>query len=996
MADPLSISLAVITLATALKDLTELALKLRDSFRNHPRNMRIAHSLAAETLEIVQDLDKYYQSHRDALDKMPEVRDAVIALSKDMKSVHDKCLPFFQVETSPPKGLRKTILLIELWMKRKELESNICDLKEQANRCYRRFTVCTTLDVTTKSGPDEHRAFAFQTHTQLGTVIAIGELKGAVTEGFVATGRQLSTLQVSDENVLAFMGSTRAALSALPPGVTLSEDLVFKLYIRGHVHKIDNILRDLASKHSYALEEPDARHSRPFSVRSSISLNTPAEVEYMRAKVVTDLIRVQHDLLDVEAGGTPTQEGAWPLNTLSVALDGLGMFSESLVLCTWSVDLYKTLSKSARDVYAPHLALALYNLSYSSFNSGDFARAIVTAAECLALLKISVSTTQMIQLTAEMLSQSARHRRAIDEDPSGALKDAQDSVAMFECLGANEIDESGANAVVLDYANALDVQRRCLYDSQRYQEALDAGEEALGLRRRLAQSYEDVGNQYQIACICIFLCSDAFRDILPLSSALKYAEEAERGFEKVQEIIRAEEDIPYCLEQKTKILMEMGRSGDALAVYQKLARRVRFMATNQWMYLPMLQDLSSDLFELGHYFEAATMSRTIVEISRQSSDTLLPAPRFDILLHHAQNCDMADCLSDALTCSREALVVAKFQRVKDASFTKQYLFCVQTAAHMSLDAGYPDEAINHCQRSLNNISSLSAYNQEILYLICIEALAFLRLGQLSLATATLNRGYDFTESLTLNFQKDVRYGKLLFTSALVYRCKGMQEDALTAIKAAVPIFESANWNPQLYMLSDLQADMGYDAEGLDTAEGAMRSTEHCTSLPPSIAFWHKNSQYSLCLRLFFNGDFTRARKLILEVRAFYKWHSHSRNAWFVNLACAIRAEGILECASDRHAEGAAARTRLEELQRRLRATLSGVAEQVEVGLNYERNFPAWKRLLEKYPLTCSHWSEESSNEEQQSGQEFDQESYQESYQELDQESDKESDQESES
>ncbi|KAF9554041.1 hypothetical protein CPC08DRAFT_767051 [Agrocybe pediades] len=872
---------------------------------------------------------------------MPEVRDAVVALSKDMKSVHDQCLPFFQIETFSQTGLRRTIMLIELWLKRKELESNIRSLKEQANRYFRRFT----------------------RHAQLGAVAAIGEIKNAITEGFAATGRQLSTLQVSDENMLAFMGSTRAALSTLPPGVTLSEDLVLKLYVRGHVHKIDNILRDLASKHSYVVEEPDARHSRPFIVRSSISLNTPAEVEYMRGKVVTDLIRVQQGLLEVEAGGAPMQKGAWALNTLSVALDGLGMFSESLILCTWSVDLYKTLSKSARDVYAPHLALALYNLSYPFFNSGDFVRAIVTAADCLALLKISVSTTQMIQLRAEMLSQSARYRRAIDDDPSGALKDAQDSVAMFECLGASEIDESGANTVVLDYANALDVQRRCLYDSQRYQEALHTGEEALGLRRRLAHCYEDVGNQYAIACICMFLCSNAFRDILPLSSALKYAEEAERSFEKVHEIRRAEEDIPYCLAQQIKILMELGRSGDALAVYQKLARRVRFTVTNQWTYLPMLRNFSTDLYELGHYFEAATTSRTVVEISRQSSDTLLPVSRLDILLHHSLICDMADYLSDALAYSREALAVAELQRVKDASFTRQYLLCIQKVAQMSLDAGYPDEAINHCQRSLNNISSLSGYNQEILYLICIEALAFLRLGQLGLATATLNKGYDLTESLTLNFQKDVRYGKLLFTSALLHRCKGMQEEALTAIKAAIPIFESANWNPQLYMLSDLQTDMGYsDAEGLDTAEGAVQSTEHCTSLPPSIAFWHKNSQYSLCLRLFFNGDFTRARQLILEVRAFYEWHSYSRNAWFVNLARAIRAEGILECASDRHAEGAAARTRLDELQERLRATLPGVADQVDVDLNYERNYPAWKRLLEKYPLTCSHWPEETSNE----------------------------------
>ncbi|KAF9552836.1 hypothetical protein CPC08DRAFT_257604 [Agrocybe pediades] len=154
--------------------------------------------------------------------------------------------------------------------------------------------------------------------------------------------------------------------------------------------------------------------------------------------------------------------------------------------------------------------------------------------------------------------------------------------------------------------------------------------------------------------------------------------------------------------------------------------------------------------------------------------------------------------------------------------------------------------------------------------------------------------------------------------------------------------------------------MGYDAEALRTAEEAVQSTEKYA--PPSLPWAnhsHKMPQYSLSLRLFFNGDFTRARQLILEVRRFYEWHAHSRNAWFINLARALRAEGILECASDRHAEGELARTRLDELQQRLRATLPGVADQVDVDLNYERNYPAWRRLLEKYPLTCSHWVEDN-------------------------------------
>ncbi|KAF9551233.1 hypothetical protein CPC08DRAFT_317388 [Agrocybe pediades] len=133
--------------------------------------MRGAQSLAADTVEIVQDIEKFYTAHGDVLDNMPDVRDAVARLSKDMQSVYDRCLPILQHANSLERGLRRTLFKIELWRNRKEVESNIRNLREQADKCYRHFT----------------------RHIQLGTAVAIGELKGAVSEGFSAT---TSTVQL--------------------------------------------------------------------------------------------------------------------------------------------------------------------------------------------------------------------------------------------------------------------------------------------------------------------------------------------------------------------------------------------------------------------------------------------------------------------------------------------------------------------------------------------------------------------------------------------------------------------------------------------------------------------------------------------------------------------------------------------------------------------------------------------------------------------------------
>ncbi|KAF9536196.1 hypothetical protein CPC08DRAFT_59233, partial [Agrocybe pediades] len=451
---------------------------------------------------------------------------------------------------------------------------------------------------------------------------------------------------------------------------------------------------------------------------------------------------------------------------------------------------------------------------------------------------------------------------------------------------------------------------------------------------------------------------------IPLSSALNYAQEAVQIWEEVYgPTVLEEERILDSLAMQTEILVEMGRPSDALTVFQKLARHVRTMATNQRMYIHRMQDLASRLHSKKHYVEAATASSTIIEICRQTTDSLSTSQRFliDILLDHIRHCYVANYFSEALIYSQEALAIAGQEHLKDPAFINQYLLCVQRAAYFSLGAGFPEQAINQCQVALNIDSSSFGYNDSdtILWIIYRKALAFLRLGRLSLAAATITEGYNFSKSTKHNLQEAGSYGLLLYVSALVHRCAGKQDDALTAIKAAIPIFESCGWiDLGLNTLSDVQADMGYDAEALCSAEEAVQSTADYAA-SSSLGTKHLfTSQYGLCLRLFFNGDFIRARQLILEVRAFYEWHAHSRNAWFIDLARALRAEGILECATDRHAEGAAARTRLNELQQRLRATLPDAAGQVDVHLNYERNYPAWKRLLEKHPLTCSHWVEE--------------------------------------
>ncbi|KAF9551234.1 hypothetical protein CPC08DRAFT_729065 [Agrocybe pediades] len=497
--------------------------------------------------------------------------------------------------------------------------------------------------------------------------------------------RQLSILQVSDENVLAFMGSFRAVLSTLPSDVMLSEDLVFQLYARGHVCKIDYILKNLSSKQSYAVEEPDDYHTRPFTTHSSSRFRTSEAIEYVRRNTVAELIRVQQRLLNVAAGANPIQEAAWVLNYLAVDLSQLEMYSESLTLRTWSVDLYKTFSISNRDVYGPYLALACFQFACTSYRTGGFAQAMAMTTESLSLLKTCNPTFAMKVLTACVLSESAYFRRAIGEQYSASLQDAEESVAVLERPGVDQmavigpqlggnfatfgLHLTGTNGAVQNYAYSLDAQRKFLYKSKRYQEAVDMGESALRLYRALAQCYKHLWSNDNITSV---------------SEALTYAEEAVRIWEKVHEVTGAsEEDLLDSFATQTKILVEVGRPSDALTVFQKLANAY------------------------------------------------------------------ANYLAEALLYSDEALAGAGQQLMKDAAFTEQYLKCLSWAAFLSIEDGYPQRAINQIQDALNTLCPSSGYEGIRLELIAWKALAYLRLGQLSPAAATATEGYDSSQSTNL-------------------------------------------------------------------------------------------------------------------------------------------------------------------------------------------------------------------------------------------------------
>ncbi|KAF9567228.1 hypothetical protein CPC08DRAFT_43680 [Agrocybe pediades] len=256
--------------------------------------------------------------------------------------------------------------------------------------------------------------------TQLGTAVAVAELKNRPTH------------QVSDEKALEFIGSAPTVLSKLPPDVILSEHLVYQLNIRIQVGKVDSILKALSSQ-SYPVEEPDLFHLSTMKKIIGIPPFTPKVIDYMQSDILMKIIVLQR-YLNKGVAAISVQKGARALNILAAAISQLGMQQEAVTLGRSVVILYRTLYRSNREVYAPRLALQLYNLSIGLMNTNDPVLANTTMEECLAILKTCVPTSDTQLFLANAVSHAAYMRARLNGDAEEVLKDMQESVAVFERL----------------------------------------------------------------------------------------------------------------------------------------------------------------------------------------------------------------------------------------------------------------------------------------------------------------------------------------------------------------------------------------------------------------------------------------------------------------------------------------------------------------------------------------------------------------------------------
>ncbi|KAF5323702.1 hypothetical protein D9619_012915 [Psilocybe cf. subviscida] len=124
--DPLTATLAVIALATAVKDITELGIKIRESFAKVPKNLLNAERVGRDISEMLEEIVEFSEQNRETLENAKEFRTDLQDLINALKGFESSTLSLLQ----DLKTCGRFVRMWTSWRKREEIEVTVQQLKD--------------------------------------------------------------------------------------------------------------------------------------------------------------------------------------------------------------------------------------------------------------------------------------------------------------------------------------------------------------------------------------------------------------------------------------------------------------------------------------------------------------------------------------------------------------------------------------------------------------------------------------------------------------------------------------------------------------------------------------------------------------------------------------------------------------------------------------------------------------------------------------------------
>ncbi|KDR73169.1 hypothetical protein GALMADRAFT_723185 [Galerina marginata CBS 339.88] len=720
MADSLSV-VSARTLATVLEEITSVAQTLERLFIRASENLQDTHSLAAEIVQTVKQLKDFCDEHYDVCDSSDDMKRALFDLVRDLKLVYTECRDLL---VAPAEGkVRKLKVTLGARRNRSKIESDVLELRNRVSKCHTQVMMFALMNTESQLVPMDNSG------SQILTIIE----------------REIARMQIPDDRLIAFLGTSSAMLSTLPRELSLN--IISDTYLRLQIDAIDEYLVELSSAGSYPVEEPMDAYLQPYQP-VVVSLGTQ-DTNTLRQDIIAKTVEIQ-EFLRNDSSTLSVQTGAWEMVNLSIGLFSLEMYQEAATMGLWTVNLFRTLVATNSAIYSPYLAHSLRHLAryYSEISDFDGARSAIQ--ECITISRRLHNSSTDLELKGQIvpvLTMSAYLASRRGEN-NRALEDAEEAVRIFEgmiqenrrsyesSIQLIRTEQEWAQALanfsdkaVCDYSRALQQLSNSFQDAGRLAEAINAQQKATTIMAFISRYYPEGTLEPELADMYFRLSHQDFHDVVPLDEALGYAQQAVEVYRKLAEKDSKKHSKSLChaLWEQANILGKQTRYDEALAVWKEIAALARDIMADQLFHANALEQVSWSLRRLKRHDEAASTRAETVKVYNTVLKTT-SVTEADTYYDLAVDLQLALRYTEAVRAAQMAVTQYRALAFADpAKYTKNVAKGLNCLTGILIHANEQEQAFNEGHEALKLYESLIRDDSGVLseYTRCLSLNSFL-------------------------------------------------------------------------------------------------------------------------------------------------------------------------------------------------------------------------------------------------------------------------------
>ncbi|KAF9477946.1 hypothetical protein BDN70DRAFT_944918 [Pholiota conissans] len=595
--DPLSITLAVVTLATALRDIIETANAIRDTFSKRPQNFRNAQRLARWVLKTLEEMRDIYQENKAIFDGSKHLEKTMRNLQVEIQAVYDLCAPLASPISERLQDRFKTALC-SFWS-RKKVERLISELYDHVEKCFQQFLVLSSVRTEVRV-VEMHKTLRLLADASTSNASRANRNPGR-GQGDRLHDRPVGS--ASNAHLFAFTESSSMSMTRIADTVPIH--VLSDAYLRRELGRVNVSLSSTLHRwlqHPPAEPEFSVRNQSWFLEASQVAEKILHQSTIVLAFRMEKLLSQAPNTLLFDTIDATTRSLCWNLVVFR-------MYDEAILLCHQQIDFWRAMRTQYRSrPCSCRLAEVLTFLGFV-YSYKDKSQAYSISEEAIQLfqslladdepdvmLKMAYTAFLNENIILQILSQSqTRHdankapQRAIDAGKALEKALGLDLLSEMDISDLLTSNGKGVSALAAGSAKIFlgDVSddnafsyAQCLYDiakvqldHHQYVASNNFAKLALKILNHILAKYPDSGQaQTLICCVLQHLTWIRMRPLNTANDNLEYTLQNTTLVRKFA-LINPQRNVMFlarALWSQREALLDLDRSSDAEKVYREM------------------------------------------------------------------------------------------------------------------------------------------------------------------------------------------------------------------------------------------------------------------------------------------------------------------------------------------------------------------------------------------------------------------------------------------